>query len=293
MSDKIIKALAADDSIRIIAAETTGLVSAASKIHKCSPTASAAFGRLLTAASIMGSMLKSESDSITVKIDGGGKAGSITATSYSDGHVKGYIGNPFVELMVNDKGKFDIGKAVGKNGFVTVIKDLGLKEPYIGKVPIYSGEIAEDIAYYFAVSEQVPSAVGLGVLVDKDCSIKKAGGFIIQMLPESSKETADLLTERLSKMTGITNLLSKGNTIEDIVKDIFKDMNIRKIDEMIPEYRCDCSREKVEKALISIGKKELSDIYMDNKEEEIKCNFCEKSYKFTHEEIGKILKNMN
>lgn len=293
MSDKIIKALAADDSIRIIAAETTGLVSIASQIHKCSPTASAAFGRLLTAASIMGSMLKSESDSITVKIDGGGKAGSITATSYSDGHVKGYIGNPFVELMINDKGKFDIGKAVGKNGFVTVIKDLGLKEPYIGKVPIYSGEIAEDIAYYFAVSEQVPSAVGLGVLVDKDCSIKKAGGFIIQMLPESSKETADLLTERLSKMTGITNLLSKGNTIEDIVKDIFKDMNIRKIDEMTPEYRCDCSREKVEKALISIGKKELSDIYKDNKEEEIKCNFCEKSYKFTHEEIGKILKNMN
>ena len=292
MSDKLIKAFGNNQTVRVIAAITTELVSKGTKIHKCFPTASAALGRMLTAGSLMGSMLKNSSDVLTLQINGGGECRGIVATAYSDAHVKGYIGNPYVDLPLNSKGKLDVGGAVGTHGNLTVIKDMGLKEPYTGSVPIYSGEIAEDIAYYFTASEQIPSAVALGVLIDKDASVKAAGGFIIQMMPGHDELAADLLTYRLQETPPITQLISKGMSIEEIVKYIFEGMDIEILDICIPEYRCNCSRERAQRVLISIGKKELSDIYEEGKDEEIKCNFCNKSYKFTHDDIGDILKRV-
>ncbi|GLC28718.1 Hsp33 family molecular chaperone HslO [Clostridium omnivorum] len=289
MSDKLIRATAHNGDIRIIAAITTDLVNEATKIHNCAPTAAAALGRLITAGSIMGAMLKSEEDVITIQMSGGGEAGTVVATSYSDARVKGYIGNPNVDLPLNSKGKLDVGGAIGINGSLLVIRDMGLKEPYVGQVPIQSGEIGDDLAYYFTASEQTPSAVGLGVLVEKDLSIKAAGGFIIQMMPGADELVADLLTYRLEEIPSITDLIVKGMSIEQIVDFIFEGMDYNIVGSMTPKFSCDCSRDKVERALISIGKKELDALYNEGKEEELKCHFCNKAYKFTNEEIGKLL----
>lgn len=290
MADKLVKAIAKDGQIRIIGADTTELVNKAVSMHKCAPTAAAAYGRMLTCGSLMGSMLKSEKDSLTIKIDGGGPARGIVVTSYNDGHVKGYIGNPKVDLPANSKGKLDVGGAIGTNGSLIIIRDMGLKEPYVGHVPIYTGEIGDDLAYYFTVSEQTPSAVAVGVLVDKDLSIKSSGGFIIQMMPDADELLADLITYRLQEIPAISKLLSEGKTIEEILELIFEDMDLKILEHSKPEYRCDCSREKVEKALISIGKKDLKEIYDEGKEEELVCQFCNKKYLFTHEDIGELLK---
>lgn len=292
MSDKLIKAVGSNGTIRIIAAITTELVSEGSRIHKCFPTASAALGRMLTAGSLMGSMLKNDKDILTLQINGGGEAKGIIATAYSDAHVKGYIGNPYVDLPLNDKGKLNVGGAVGTNGSLTVIKDMGLKEPYTGSVPIRSGEIAEDLAYYFTLSEQIPSAVALGVLIDRDTSVKAAGGFIIQMMPRYDDLAADLITYRLQEIPPITQLIDKKMSIEEIVEYIFEGMDVEILDSCIPKYRCDCSRERVEKVLISIGRKDLKGIYEEGKDEELKCNFCNKAYKFTHDDIGELLKRV-
>lgn len=289
MSDKLIRATAHNGDIRIIAAITTDLVNEATKIHNCAPTAAAALGRLITAGSIMGAMLKAEEDVITIQMSGGGEAGTVVATSYSDARVKGYIGNPNVDLPLNNKGKLDVGGAIGINGSLLVIRDMGLKEPYVGQVPIQSGEIGDDLAYYFTASEQTPSAVGLGVLVEKDLSIKAAGGFIIQMMPGADELVADLLTYRLEEIPSITDLIVKGMSIEQIVDFIFEGMDYNIVGSMTPKFSCDCSRDKVERALISIGKKELDALYNEGKEEELKCHFCNKAYKFTSEEIGKLL----
>lgn len=289
MSDKLIRATAHNGDIRIIAAITTELVNKAAKIHNCAPTAAAALGRLITAGSIMGAMLKSEKDVITIQMSGGGEAGTVVATSYSDASVKGYIGNPNVDLPLNSKGKLDVGGAIGLNGNLLVIRDMGLKEPYVGQVPICTGEIGDDLAYYFTTSEQTPSAVGLGVLVDKDLSIKAAGGFIIQMMPDADELVADLLTYRLEEIPSVTDLIVKGMNIEQIIDFIFEGMDYNINDSMIPKFECDCSRDKVEKALISIGKNELQQLYSEGKEEELKCHFCNKSYIFTSEEIGELL----
>lgn len=293
MSDKLVRATAQNGNIRVLAAITTELVNEGVKIHGCAPTAAAALGRMLTAGSIMGAMLKSEKDTVTLQISGGGEAKGVVVSAYSDASVKGYIGNPAVDLPANSKGKLDVGGAIGKNGNLVIIKDMGLKEPYVGQVPIYSGEIGEDIAYYFTVSEQTPSAVGLGVLVDTDLSIKAAGGFIIQMMPGSDELTADLLTYRLEEIPSITQMISNGMSIEDILNCIFEDMDLKILDNCTPAYKCDCSRERVERALISIGKKDLEEIYNEGKEEELKCHFCNKKYKFTNEEIGNLLKQLN
>ncbi|NEZ47719.1 Hsp33 family molecular chaperone HslO [Clostridium niameyense] len=292
MSDKLVRAIAKDGEVRIIGAITTELVNKGVKIHNCAPTAAAALGRMLTAGVLMGSTLKSEKDTLTLQISGGGIAKGIVVTSYSDAHVKGYIGNPLADLKPNDKGKLDVSGIIGRNGNLLVIRDMGLKEPYIGQVPIYTGEIGDDIAYYYTVSEQTPSAVGLGVLVDKDLSIKSAGGFIIQMMPGANEMLADLITYRLQEIPSITEMISKGMSIEEILEYIFKDMDLKILDHTTPEYKCDCSREKVKKALISIGKKDLNEIYEDGKDEEIQCHFCNKSYTFTHKEIGDILKEI-
>lgn len=291
MADKIVRATVQNDQIRVIAAVTTDLVNEGVKIHGCAPTAAAAFGRLLTAGSLMGATLKSEKDKLTLKMDGKGPAGAVIATSYADGHVKGFIGNPAVDLPLNEKGKLDVSGAIGKEGGLFVIRDMGLKDPYVGQVPIYTGEVGDDLAYYFTVSEQTPSAVGLGVLVDTDLSIKAAGGFIIQMMPGADELAADLITYRLEEIPSITSMISQGMDAQAIIENIFEGMDVKILESSIPEYRCDCSREKVESAFISIGKKDLEDIYHEGKSEELKCHFCNQSYVFTHEEIGKLLED--
>lgn len=290
MSDKLIRAVAKNGEVRIVAAITTELVNKGVAIHKCAPTAAAALGRMLTAGSLMGSMLKGEKDVLTLKINGGGIARGVTVTAYSDAHVKGFIGNPNADLPPNNLGKLDVSGIIGKQGNLSIIRDMGLREPYVGQVPIYTGEIGDDIAYYYASSEQVPSAVGLGVLVDKDLSIKAAGGFIIQMMPGADELAADLITYRLQEIPSITEFISDGKSIEEILEFIFEGMDLKILDEsLLPEYRCDCSKERVERALMSISMKDLEEIYNDGKQEEVICNFCDEKYIFTHKDIGELI----
>lgn len=289
MKDTIITATAKDGMVRIIAGSTTNLVEKARDIHGCTPVAAATLGRLLTAGALLGSTLKSEKDVTTLKINGGGDAEGVVVTAYKDGIVKGYIGNPYGDLPLNSKNKLDVGGYVGKNGNLIIIKDLGLKDPYVGQVPIFSGEIAEDLAYYFTVSEQTPSAVALGVLVNTDYSIKSAGGFIVQMMPGADELLADVITYRLEEIPSITTLLDEGKTIKEIIEYIFDGMDLKILEEVEPEFKCNCSREKVEKALISIGEKDLKEIASEGKDEELKCHFCNASYIFTKEDIEKIL----
>ena len=292
MKDKLLIATAQEGMVRIYAAITTEMVSEAVKMHECAPTAAAALGRMLTAGTLMGAMLKNEKDKLTLKMDGGGEAQGVVVTAYSDARVKGYINNPTVDLPANSKGKLDVGGAIGLNGNLLVIRDMGLKDPYVGQVPIVTGEIGDDLAYYFTVSEQTPSAVGLGVLVEKDWDVSASGGFIIQMMPGANEFVADILMFRLQEIPSITQLISDGMTIEQILEYIFEDMGLNIMESMNPRYECDCSRERVEKALISIGEKDLSEIFEEGKAEELKCHFCNKAYTFTNEDIGKILKEI-
>ena len=287
--DKIIRATAKDGMIRIIAGETTNLVNTGTSVHECTPVAAAALGRMLTAGSLMGVTLKSDKEVITLKINGGGEAKGVTVTAYQGGIVKCFRCNPYGNLPLNSKGKLDVGGYIGVNGEFTVIKDLGMKDPYVGQVPIYTGEIGEDLAYYFTVSEQTPSAVALGVLVDKDYTIKTAGGFIIQMMPDADELLSDLLTYRLEEIPSITTMLLEHGSIGKVLEYIFDGMDLNILEELEPEFKCNCNREKVESVLISIGEKDLEEIYNEGKEEEIKCNFCNAAYKFTNEEIGEIL----
>lgn len=291
MKDTLIIGTAAEGSVRFIAASTTNLVNEAVKIHGCSATAAAALGRMLTSGAMMATMFKNEKDVLTLQINGGGPAGSIVVTAYPDGRVKGYISNPHVDLPQNSQGKLDVGGAIGTNGMLTIIKDIGLKEPYVGQIPIVTGEIGDDLTYYFTQSEQTPTAVGVGVLVNNDLSVKVAGGFIIQMMPGASDLVADLVTYRLQEMKSITSQLDSGKDIEAVMKDLFEDMSIKIMQYKEPYFKCDCSREKVEKALISISKKDLEEIYAEGTTEEIRCNFCNQSYHFNKEDIGRILSN--
>lgn len=291
--DKLVRATAKDGQVRIIAAITTDLVNEGVTMHLCAPTAAAAMGRMLTAGTLMGTMLKSKEDSLTMQIDGGGEAKGVVVTAHADSSVKGYIGNPNVDLPANNKGKLDVSGAIGMDGYLRIIRDMGLKEPYIGQVPISTGEIGDDLAYYFTVSEQTPSAVGLGVLVDTDMSIKASVGFIIQMMPDANEFLADMITYRLEEIPSITEFIAKGMTIEEILEFIFEDMELKILEEIVPTYKCDCSRERVERALISIGKKDLEEIYNDGKTEQLKCHFCNKNYDFNHEDIGQLLKSID
>lgn len=290
--DKIIRATAKDGMVRIIAGETTQLVNKGKDIHNCTPVAAAALGRMLTAGALMGITLKSEKEVMSLKINGGGEAKGITVTAYEGAKVKGFIGNPHGDLPLNEKGKLDVGGYIGKNGDFIVIKDMGMKDPYVGQVPIYTGEIGEDLAYYFTVSEQTPSAVSLGVLVDRDYSIKVAGGFIIQMMPDADELLADLITYRLEEIPSITAMLEEHGNIQKVLEYIFEGMDLKILEEVQPEYTCNCSRDKVEKALISIGENDLREIYEEGKEEELKCHFCNTAYKFSNEQIGELLKNI-
>lgn len=285
----IVRGTAQNGDIRLFAAITTDMVQEARDTHSLSPTASAALGRLLTAASIMGTMLKSKKDTLTLSINGGGPAGNLVVSSNATGNVKGYISNPGVELPLNKAGKLDVGGAVGKNGVLNVIKDMGLKEPYAGQVPIYTGEIGDDIAYYYTVSEQVPSAVALGVLVDRDTSIKAAGGLIIQMMPGADPMLGDIITFRLQEIPALSTLIAEGKSAEDILNMLFDDMDLKIHEKIEVGYVCDCSRERVEKALIAMGKEELTKLRDEEEKIELQCHFCNKKYEFTKDEIGKLI----
>ena len=288
MGDYIIRATAANDSIRAFAATTRETVQKARELHNTTPVASAALGRLLTAGAMMGIMLKGEKDLVTIQIKGDGPLEGEIVTADSKGRVKGYVFNPNVDIPPKSPTKLDVGGAVGK-GFLTVIKDLGLKEPYVGKTELVSGEIAEDLTYYYAKSEQVASAISLGVLVDTDTNIKQAGGFIIQVMPGITEEILSRLESRINVVPYITELLSMGDTPESILNLILGDMDLQIIDKVPTEYYCGCSRERVEKALLAIGKKDNKKILEEDKKAELSCHFCNKVYNFDENDLKRLL----
>ena len=289
---KLVRCISSDGTLTVMAADTTDIVNTAQEIHKTSAVVSAALGRLLTAACLMGSALKGKDDSVTLRINGGGPAGTILAVSDSSGNVRGYAVNPVVEIPLNDKGKLDVAGAVGTDGALTVIKDLGLKDPYVGQIPIASGEIAEDITSYFAVSEQIPTVCALGVLVNPDLTIRRAGGFIIQLLPTADDSVIDLVEKCIEGIEPVTKMLDSKMTPEEICRHVLADFELEVLDEAQPEYRCNCSRDRVSKALISMGREELSDIMKDERTE-VCCQFCDKKYVFTPADITKLIEQSN
>lgn len=285
MADIIARGNSMDGSIRVFAAVTTDLVNEAQRIHHTYPVATAALGRTLTIAAIMGAEMKNESDTATIQFKGDGPLGSIVAVTDSKSLVRGYVANPFVDLPLNAQGKLDVGRGVG-HGVLNVIQDLGLKEPYIGQVPIVSGEIAEDMTYYYAVSEQIPTAIGLGVLVDTDNTAICAGGFMIQLMPEAAPETAARIEAHLKKIEPVTTLLQKGMHAGELLFHVTEGFDMLMENQMVtPAYRCKCSRERMERALISIGKKELEEMIEEQGQAELTCQFCDKKYQFNKEEL--------
>ena len=289
MNDYIIRATAANDQIRAFAAVTTEMVETAREHHNTSPVATAALGRLLTAGAMMGSMMKGEKDVLTLQIKAGGPLQGITVTADSQGNVKGYVGNPDVCIPANSKGKLDVAGAVGP-GFLTVIKDMGLKEPYSGQVMLQTCEIAEDLTYYFATSEQVPSAVGLGVLMNKNNTVRQAGGFIVQLMPFAEEEVISRLEQNVQKINSVTNLLEEGHTPESLLEKVLEGFDVQINEKMDTRFRCNCSKERVKKAIISIGKKEIQEMIDEGKEIEVKCHFCNTAYKYTVDELKELLK---
>ncbi len=287
--DYIVRATAANQQIRAFAITSKEMVETARKHHNTSPVATAALGRLLTGGAMMGVMMKGEKDMLTLMMKGDGPINGVTVTADSKGNVKGYVGNPNVLIPANYAGKLDVGAAIGY-GTLTVIKDMGLKEPYASQVPLGTSEVAEDLTYYFAKSEQVPTAVALGVLMSKDNTVKQAGGFIIQLMPFASEEIITALEERISKITSVTDMLEKGMTPEDILKEVMGDMDVEFTDRIDTGFKCNCSKERIVKALSGISKKELDEIINDGKEIEVKCDFCNTSYKFSIEELKTMRK---
>ena len=289
MNDYIIRATAANDQIRAFAAVTTEMVETAREHHNTSPVATAALGRLLTAGAMMGSMMKGEKDVLTLQIKAGGPLQGITVTADSQGNVKGYVGNPDVCIPANSKGKLDVAGAVGP-GFLTVIKDMGLKEPYSGQVMLQTCEIAEDLTYYFATSEQVPSAVGLGVLMNKNNTVRQAGGFIVQLMPFAEEDVISRLEQNVQKINSVTNLLEEGHTPESLLEKVLEGFDVQINEKMDTRFCCNCSKERVAKALISIGRKELNEMIQEGKPIEMNCHFCNTNYNFTVEELKEILR---
>ena len=288
MKDYIVRAIAADSQIRAFAAVTTETVETARQDHNTSPVATAALGRLLTAGTMMGVMMKGDKDILTLQVKGDGPIQGITVTADSKGRVKGYVGNPEVIIPANAKGKLDVSGAVG-NGFLQVIKDMGLKEPYVGQTILQTSEIAEDLTYYFASSEQVPSSVGLGVLMNKDNTVRQAGGFIIQVMPFAEEETIAKLEENVQKIQSVTTLLEQGHTPESLLEQVLDGLNVEFTDTMDTQFKCNCSHERIEKAIISIGKKDIQEMIDDGKPIEVNCHFCNKNYTFDVDELKDIL----
>lgn len=290
MQDYIVRALVAD-TISVYAGVTTQTVEEARNIHSMNPTPCVALGRTLTGAALMSQTLKDRSNTITIQIKGDGPIGGIVAVTDANANVRGYVHNPFFDLPLNDKGKFDIKGAVGK-GYMNVIKDIGLKEPYIGYVNLVSGEIAEDLAFYYASSEQIPTAVNLGVLVAPEGHILAAGGLLVQLMPDTPEELIAFLEERIMKLPPITNMVSNGLTPEAIIHELFQEKPVRILGHSEVHYRCNCSRERMERNLISLGKKDLMEIAGDKKDTELHCHFCNRKYIFTPEELAELIKNL-
>ena len=281
----ITRALTADGSARIFFSDTTSIVEEAMRIHNTSKTCSAVLGRALTATSLMGSLLKDRGDSVTVQIKGDGPAGTVVCVSDYMGNVRGYVQNPEVELLPNEKGKLDVGGAVGKNGYVYVTKDLGLAEPYNGVSPIVSGEIGDDITEYFASSEQTPSVCALGVRVSNDRRIKAAGGFLVQIMPGADDSVIDKIEQNLKMISSVSALIEEGKTGEEVISLVFKDIPFDIFDEFDTSYKCTCTREKYLKALISLPELDINDLIKDNKPVETECRFCNAKYVFDIDEI--------
>ena len=288
MNDYIVRATAGNAQIRAFAAVTTNLVEEAREHHGTSPVATAALGRLLTGGVMMGSMMKDDTDMLTIQIQCSGQIEGLTVTADSKGNVKGYAFNPDVMLPAKN-GKLDVGGALGQ-GVMTIIKDMGLKEPYSGQTILQTGEIAEDLTYYFATSEQVPSSVGLGVLMNKDNTVRQAGGFIVQVMPFAEEETIAKLEENVQKIQSVTTLLEQGHTPESLLEQVLDGFDIEINDTIPTEFYCNCSKSRVERALISIGRKELNELIQEGKEVELNCHFCNKNYIFSVEELKEILR---
>lgn len=287
--DYIVRATAANQQIRAFAATTKESVETARSFHNTSPVATAALGRLLTAGAMMGAMMKGDRDILTLQIKGNGPIGGITVTADSKANVKGYVQNPGVVLHANDKGKLDVGGAIGI-GILNVIKDLGMKEPYIGQCELKTGEIGDDLTYYFAVSEQVPSSVGLGVLMEKNNTVKQAGGFIIQLMPFTSEDVVERLERKLADVSSVTAMLDAGMTPEQILGELLGEFGVEIMDTVPTQYHCDCSKERIERALISIGKKDLQEMIDAGEAIEVNCQFCQKTYRVEVEELQALLK---
>lgn len=289
MKDYLIRGMDKESKLRVFFARTTNTVEEARRIHNTSATATAAFGRVLTIGAIMGSSFKNEDDLLTLKVSGDGPIGNILVVARNNGRVKGVVDNPGADLPSTEDGKLDVGNLVGKNGTLTAIMDLGLKEPYVGQTSLVTGEIGDDIANFYLLSEQIPTAVGLGVLVEKDLSVKAAGGFLIQTLPDILDEDISKIEESLAKAKPLSTYIDEGFTPEEIMKEILADFEMEITDKLELEYLCDCSREKVSKVLVSLGEKEIEDIIEEDGETEINCHFCNTDYSFSKEELEKIL----
>lgn len=285
---KLYRVISADGSAFAEVLDAKDIVSEIERIHKTSAVVTAGLGRLTIGASLMGYMLKGKDDSLTLRVDADGQTGQLVAVSDSMGNVKSYVNNPVVEIPLNAQGKLDVGSAVGHNGTLSVVKDLGLKEPYVGVIPLVSGEIAEDIANYYATSEQIPTVCSLGVLVNPDLSVKSAGGFLVQLLPFADEKCIDIIERNLKNIRPVSAMLADGVTPEEIAGMLMDGLDPEPLDEATPAYKCDCSRERTEGVLISLGKKELDNIADDGKDISINCHFCGKEYIFSPEEIRNL-----
>ncbi len=284
MKDYIVRATAADEQIRAFAITSKHLLQKAHELHDTSPVVSAALGRTLSAAAMMGVMMKDEDDLLTLQLLGDGPVKGITVTADANGHVKGFANHPEVELPLNAVGKLDVGGAIGE-GILRVMRDLGLREPYVGTTQLVSGEVAEDLTYYFSISEQTPSSVALGVLVDTDRNILQAGGFILQLMPFATDEVIDTLEKQIANLPSVTEQLSAGATPEDLLARVLGDLQMEITDRIDASFRCDCSRERVERSLISLPKSDLDEMIADAKPTEVRCHFCNKAYVFSPEDL--------
>ncbi|MDZ4485875.1 redox-regulated molecular chaperone HslO [Bacillus cereus] len=291
MKDYLVKALAFDGEVRAYSVRTTNTVSEAQRRHDTWRTASAALGRSLTAGTMMGAMLKGE-QKLTIKVEGNGPIGPILVDAHANGDVRGYVTNPHVDFEGTEQGKLRVYQAVGTEGFVTVIKDIGMREPFIGQSPIVSGELGEDFTYYFAVSEQTPSSVGVGVLVNGDDSILAAGGFILQIMPGAQDETISFIEDRLQKIPPVSTLIEQGLSPEELLYAVLGEDKVKVLETMDVQFNCTCSRERIESVLISLGKTELEQVREEEKETEVHCHFCNERYKFSKEDITNLIENL-
>ena len=292
MNDYLVRGMTLDGFVKVVAIRSTQTVSAGARIQKTTPNATAAFGRALTAASMMGNMQKVDNGSMTLQIKGGGPIGGIVCVSDPEGNVRGYVMEPNVPLVEKFPGKLDVGATVGVNGTLTVIRDLQMKEPYVGSVELVTGEIGDDVTAYFAQSEQTPTACALGVLVDTDCSVKVAGGYLLQLLPGAPDEVIDKLEAGIKRAGAVTAMLEQGMTPEDILGQVCGDLGVVFMETTEVSYKCYCDRERVTAALISLGREELQQIQDEGKTFPVECQFCDTVYAFTPDDIGELLKNL-